>query len=258
MGSTIKPRLLQCLRQLRLPAFVSNCSQHAALATNEGWPYDRYLLNLCEMELSQRQARKVARLLTHSKLPREKTLSAFDRTRLSASLNRRIDVLLEADFLDRRENVLVFGNPGSGKTHLLAALGHELIQKGRSVYFLPCALLVQKLLLAKSQLWLEKELKRLDRFEALIIDDIGYVQQSQEEMEVLFTLLAYRYEHRSVLLTSNLVFSQWEKIFKDPMTTAAAIDRLVHHSIILELNLSSFRMAAAQKSKTKEVIATAN
>ncbi len=121
------------------------------------------------------------------------------------------------------------------------------VRQGRPSYFVPCVLLVQRLLLAKAELWLEKELRRLDKFEALIIDDIGYVQQSREEMEVLFTLLAHRYEHRSVLITSNLVFSQWEQIFKDPMTTAAAIDRLVHHSVILELNLASYRMAQAQK-----------
>src|SRR5258705_10224236 len=156
---------------------------------------------------------------------------------------------MEGDFLDRRENVLVFGNPGGGKTHLLCALGHELIRKGRPVYFVPCALLVQRLLLAKAELWLEKELKRLDKFEAVIIDDLGYVQQNREEMEVLFTLLAHRYESRSVLLTSNLVFSQWEQIFKDPMTTAAAIDRLVHHSVIPELDLPSYRMEAAQKKR---------
>jgi DNA replication protein DnaC len=111
-------------------------------------------------------------------------------------------------------------------------------------------LLVQRLLLAKNELWLERELKRLDKFEALIIDDLGYVQQSREEMEVLFTLLAHRYERRSVLLTSNLVFSEWERIFKDPLTTAAAIDRLVHHSVILELNLSSYRMEAAKRRKS--------
>jgi DNA replication protein DnaC len=146
--------------------------------------------------------------------------------------------------------VLVFGNPGSGKTHLLCALGHELVQQGRSVYFSTCVLLVQRQLLAKSELWLEKELKRLDKYAALIIDDIGYVQQSREEMEVLFTLLAHRYERGSVLLTSNLVFSQWEQIFKDPMMTAAAIDRLVHHSVILELNLTSYRMEAAHKRKS--------
>ena len=119
-------------------------------------------------------------------------------------------------------------------------MGQELILRGRSVCFTSCALLVQRLLRAKSELWLEKELKRLDKFLALIIDDLGYVQQSREEMEVLFTLLAHRYEHRSVLLTSNLVFSDWERIFKDPMTTAAAVDRLVPHSVILELNLSSY------------------
>lgn len=131
----------------------------------------------------------------------------------------------------------------------MCALGHELILRDRTVYFTSCALLVQRLLKAKAELTLEKELKRLDKFAALLIDDLGYVEQSREEMEVLFTLLAHRYEHRSVLLTSNLVFSQWERIFKDPMTTAAAVDRLVHHSVILELNLDSYRMQAAKQSK---------
>ncbi len=257
MSTVIKPRLSQSLRQLRLPAFASSYAPQAALATNEGWAYDQYLLNLCELEVSQRQTRKVTRLLISSKLPPGKTLASYDRSRLTAPVNRKLDVLLEGDFLDRRENVLAFGNPGSGKTHLIAALGHELVQKGRSLHFISSSLIVQRLLKAKAELILEKELRRLDKFDALIIDDIGYVQHTREEMEVLFTLLAHRYEHRSVLITSNLVFSQWEKIFKDPMTTAAAIDRLVHHSIILELNMSSYRMAAAQKSRTKEVPAKA-
>jgi DNA replication protein DnaC len=182
-------------------------------------------------------------------LPREKTLENFERQRLKRNVERQFAALLSGEFLQRAENVLVFGSPGGGKTHLLAALGHELIGQGRSVYFVTCVLLVQKLLAAKQDLMLEKELKRLDKYEALIIDDIGYVQQNREEMEVLFTLLAHRYERRSVLLTSNLVFSEWERIFKDPMTTAAAIDRLVHHSVILELNLPSYRMEAAQKKK---------
>lgn len=245
----IKPHLANCLKELRLPAFASHHGAQAALAANEGWPYDQYLLSLCEMELSQREAHRIRKLLSASRLPREKTLETFNRTRLKKSIDRQFSALLEGDFLERRENVLVFGNPGSGKTHMLAALGHELIKRGKSVYFAECVLLVQRLLLAKSELWLERELKRLDKFEALIIDDIGYVQQNREEMEVLFTLLAHRYEHRSVLITSNLIFSQWERIFKDPMTTAAAIDRLVHHSVILELNLTSYRMEAAQKQK---------
>jgi DNA replication protein DnaC len=249
----IKPRMTACLTRLHLPAFAEHYASQAALAANEGWPYDRYLLGLCELQLAERDERRIQRLMAEARLPRGKTLGTFDRVRLKKAVDRQFAVLLEGDFLDRRENVLVFGNPGGGKTHLLCALGHELIQKGRTVCFQPCALLVQRLLLAKSELRLEKELKQLDRFEALIIDDLGYVQQSREEMEVLFTLLAHRYEHRSVLLTSNLVFSKWEQIFKDPMTTAAAIDRLVHHSIILELNLLSYRMEAAKKSMTPEV-----
>ena len=240
------------LRQLHLPAFVDNYSLQATLATHDAWPYDRYLLALCELELEERRQRKTERFLRASKLPREKTWSAFEQSRLPRTVQRRVDALLEGDFLDRTENVLAFGNPGSGKTHLLCALGHELIQKGRRIYFTPCALLVQRLLRAKAGLELEKELKRLDKFDALIVDDIGYVQHSRDEMEVLFTLLAHRYERRSILITSNLVFSDWEKIFKDPMTTAAAIDRLVHHSVILELNLSSYRMATAKKSNGRK------
>ncbi len=247
MNKTLKPHLTKSLKQLHLPAFAEQHAAQSAIAANEGWSYDQFLLSLCELELAQREARKVERLLGVSKLPREKTLAQFDRSRLKRPTERQFAALLDGSFLARRENVLVFGNPGSGKTHLLAALGHELVHQARGVYFAPCVLLVQRLLLAKAELWLEKELRRLDKFEALIIDDIGYVQQSREEMEVLFTLLAHRYEHRSVLLTSNLVFSQWEQIFKDPMTTAAAIDRVVHHSVILELNVESYRMAAAQK-----------
>ena len=245
----VKEPITASLHQLRLPAFVDNYSPQAAVATNDGWAYDRYLLALCELELEERRQRKTERLLRTSKLPREKTWSAFEQSRLPRTVQRRVDALLEGDFLDRTENVLAFGNPGRGKTHLLCALGHELILKGRRIYFTPCALLVQRLLRAKAELGLEKELKRLDKFDALIVDDIGYVQHSRDEMEVLFTLLAHRYERRSILITSNLVFSDWEKIFKDPMTTAAAIDRLVHHSVILELNLSSYRMAAAKKAK---------
>jgi len=159
---------------------------------------------------------------------------------------------MEGAFVDRAENVLAFGNPGSGKTHLLCAIGQELIHRGRSVMFSSCSLLVQELLVAKRELRLSRFLKRLGRFNPLIIDDIGYVQQNREEMEVLFTLLAERYERASVMLTSKLPFSQWDKIFKHPMTTAAAIDRLVHHSIILELNVPSYRLEQSKKNKGNE------
>jgi DNA replication protein DnaC len=169
--------------------------------------------------------------------------------RLSSMLAAQVNALLEGSFVERSENVLSFGNPGSGKTHLLCAIGQELIQQGRRVLFTPCSLLVQQLLIAKRDLKLPRVLKRLSRYDALIIDDIGYVQQNREEMEVLLILLAERYERGSLMITSNLPFSKWQRIFKDPMTAAAAIDRLVHHSVILELNLPSYRLEHSKENK---------
>jgi len=164
-----------------------------------------------------------------------------------------VKTLLDGSFLDRRENILAFGNPGSGKTHLLCAIGQELIHNDRKVFFSSCQLMVQDLLIAKRDLKLSKLLKKLSRFDALILDDLGYVQQNREEMEVLFTLLAERYERGSVMITSNLPFSKWEVILKNPMTTAAAIDRLVHHSVILELNVPSYRVEQAKKEQREEL-----
>ena len=162
-------------------------------------------------------------------------------------MKRQVPTLCEGGFIERAENVLAFGLPGRGKTHLLAAIGHELVQRGYRVAFVAAFRLVHQLLAAKRALTLEAELRRLDAVDALIVDDIGYIQQDREEMEVLFTLLAERYERRSVLISSNLVFSQWDRIFKDPMTTACAIDRVVHHATILELTGSSYRSEAAKQ-----------
>ena len=157
---------------------------------------------------------------------------------------------MDGDFVRRRENLLVFGNPGSGKTHLLCAVGQELVRKhGIKVLFLPSVRLLQDLLVAKRDLVLPRAFKRLTSYDALIIDDIGYVQQSKEEVEVLFTLISECYERTSILLTSNLPFSQWEKIFKDPMMTIAAIDRLIHHSVVLEMNISSYRMENSRSKR---------
>ncbi len=161
-------------------------------------------------------------------------------------MRRQVPRLCEGDFVERAENLLAFGLPGRGKTHLLSAIGHELVQRGYAVLFVPAFKLVQRLLVAKRNLELEPTLRRLDRYDAVLLDDIGYVQQSRDEMEVLFTFLAERYERRSVLITSNLVFSEWDKIFHDPMTTACAIDRVVHHATILELAGESYRAEAAR------------
>ncbi len=233
------------LRSVNLPSFSLHYQHVADQGENEGWKLTQYLRHLVELEIEGRRLRKIERLLKAARLPSGKTLATLELSRLPAKVRRQLPSLCEGRFLKGAENILVFGLPGRGKTHLVSAIGHELLQKGHSVLFTPAYRLVQGLLAAKRDLELEREMRRLDRFEAVIIDDIGYVQQQQEEMEVLFTFLAERYERRSVLITSNLVFSQWDKIFKDPMTTAAAIDRIVHHCTIMELNGSSYRTDTA-------------
>jgi DNA replication protein DnaC len=229
------------LRAVKLPSFALRYEDVAETALGEGWDFVGYLRHLVELEIEDRRVRKVERVLKASHLPAAKTLSTLDAVRFPDKIRRQLPALCGGAFLDRAENILAFGLPGRGKTHLVCAIGHELVQKGRSVLFTPAYSLVQGLLAAKRALTLERELVRLDRFEVVIIDDIGYVRQQQEEMGVLFTFLAERYERRSVIITSNLVFSQWDSIFKDPMTTAAAIDRLVHHCTILELPGPSYR-----------------
>src|SRR5664279_3322008 len=217
-----------------------------APAEKETLSYEQYLLQWTERECEARRRNRIAALLRESGLPREKTMANFDLKRLPVKAGRQLKALVDGSFLDRQENLLLFGNPGAGKSHLLCALAHELIAQGRRMKYTSCAMLVQDLLVAKRDLRLSKEIKKLARHDGLIIDEMGYVQQSREEMEVLFTLLSERYERGSVLLTSNLPFSKWEGIFKDPMTTAAAIDRLVHHSVIVELNIPSYRMEEAK------------
>jgi DNA replication protein DnaC len=244
-----KDRLDGQLRALHLPAVRHSYAELARQAERETLSYEQYLLSLCERECQERQAKRIARLLQQSRLPLEKNLETFELKRLPTKVARQVQSLRDGSFVDRQENLLAFGKPGSGKTHLLCGLAQEQARAGRRVNFTTCGRLMQELLVAKRDLKLSRVLKRLAGFEVLLIDDLGYVQQSREEMEVLFTLLAERYERGSVWLTSNLPFSQWEQIFRDPMTTAAAIDRLVHHSVILELNLPSYRLEQAKKAK---------
>jgi DNA replication protein DnaC len=243
-------RLVEQLRELRLPAFRDHYQAQAERGAKEQWSYPQYLEALTSREIETRTQVRIQRLAKASRLPSGKSWDTFQWPRVPKIAMQQMHSLRDGSFLDRRENVLVFGKPGSGKTHALCGLGEQLVLQGRSVYFASCSLLVQDLLVAKRDLKLAKVVKRLAAFEALIIDDLGYVQQSREEMEVLFTLLAERYERGSVLLTSNLPFSQWTQIFKDPMTTAAAIDRLVHHSVIVELNVASFRLETAKSART--------
>ena len=233
----------QHFRTLRMSTAFQIVAETLVVAQKEDWSLEAFLGEITEQEIEGRRQRRIERLKKAAHLPVEKNLTTFDQGRLPLRVRRLLPQLCTGDFVDHAENLLVFGLPGRGKTHFAAAVGHELVNLGRSVLFTPTYRLVDRLLRARRDLELESAMRRLDRFEVLILDDIGYVQQSRDEMEVLFTLLAERYERRSVVITSNLVFSQWDQIFKNPMTTAAAIDRVVHHSIIVEFGkeMSSHR-----------------
>jgi DNA replication protein DnaC len=222
-----------------VPRLVS-AGHEAALAT---------IAEVLGLEQDARHERRVLRMRRASKLPMAKTFETLDENRLPRKALRQLRELKQGDFLDQAINVLAFGLPGVGKSHALAALGHALVQRGRSVLWTPTYALVQELLAAKRDLELPRKLRKLDNFDLVILDDIGYVTQTAEEAEVLFTLLAERYERRSTALTSNLVFSEWDRIFQSTMATTAAIDRLVHHSVVVEFDVGSYRAEKAMRRK---------
>jgi len=247
MRAPVRDGLEMKLRSMKLPSFVAHHGEVAKRAEKGGWSFDRFLEELADLEMEERKRRRIERLLKASNLPSDKTLATLELWRFPPAVKRQVPTLCEGGFIERAENVLAFGLTGRGKSHLVSAIGHELVKRGYRVEFVAAFRLVQRLLAAKRDLKFDAELRRLDAVDGLIVDDVGYIQQDREEMEVLFTLLAERYERRSVLITSNLVFSQWDRIFKDPMTTACAIDRVVHHATILELTGLSYRSEAARK-----------
>jgi DNA replication protein DnaC len=202
--------------------------------------------------MSVEQSGRWDELLVAFKLPTV-GLETLSQERLPKTVISKLKELATGAFVDRAVNVLCFGLPGVGKSHVVAALGHELVRRGRSVYFAPTYAVVQELLAAKRDLALPRALRRFDVYDLVVLDDLGYVQQAPEEAEVLFTLLAERYERKSVAVTSNLVFSEWDRIFKNAMTTTAAIDRLVHHAVILEFDVPSFRSTPPETPPTKPV-----
>ena len=240
------------LRALKLATVRRHADEIAQQAEQEGWTFERYLHHLVELELQERRWRCIERNLRDAGLPEDKTLATLNRARLPPKVAKQVATLCEGAVVERGDNLLAFGLPGRGKTHLVCAIAHELIQRGYRVLFTATFALVQRLLVAKRDLRLEDELAILDGLDAVLRDDIGYVQPNRDEMEVLFTFLAERYERRTVIITSNLVFGEWHRIFKDPMTTAAAIDRLVHHSVILEMTGKNIRIEEAQAEHTSQ------
>jgi DNA replication protein DnaC len=234
------------LGELRLPGAKLAWAALAARADKEGWPAARFLAALAEQELAERNRRRFERHLDEARLPPGKTLDAFDFAAVPMISKAQVQALAAGDaWIEKGANLLCFAPPGAGKSHLAAALGRALVEKGWRVRFTRTTDLVQKLQLARRDLALETAIAKLDKYHLLILDDIAYVTKDQAETSVLFELIGARYERRSLLITANQPFGEWGKIFPDPAMTLAAIDRLVHHATILEMNVESYRRKQA-------------
>jgi DNA replication protein DnaC len=242
----LREELLETLQFLNLTTMADAFEVTALRAAKETLSHEAFLLELARAEYAGKIQRRCDRLLKQSGLLAGKSFRSLELKLYSPVIRQQIELLKNGNFLKEAINVIAVGRPGSGKSHLACALGRALIEQGIPVHFTATASLVQRLLAAKRDLRLPQELAKLDRFECLILDDIGYVQHDRDEMEVLFTLLADRYERKSIIITTNLVFSEWDQIFKNPMTTLAAIDRVVHHSVVLDLmSVDSYRAKVA-------------
>jgi DNA replication protein DnaC len=238
--------LTQQLRALKLSTMAECFSDIALKAVRNHLSHEAYLHELVRLECEAREQRRRARLLHESSLPREKTFATLQLGAFPPLIRQQVERLRTGTFVEQAVNVVVVGRPGAGKSHLLASLGHAMVEQGQSVLWRSTAQLMQRLLAAKRDLRLVAELAKLDRYDCLILDDIGYVQHDQDEMEILFTVLSERYERKPVLISTNLVFSEWTRIFKNPMTTMAAIDRVVHHCVIVDMmGVESYRAKEA-------------
>jgi len=236
------------LNELRLPTMKRLWAGLAEQSNREGWPAERFLVALCEHEVNERETRRLARHRAESCLPPDKRLSGFDFSAVPTVSKAHVNALAEGDsWLEQGANLLLFGPPGVGKTHLVAAIGHALIERGYRVLFTRTSDLVQRLQVARRDLCLPAALAKLDRFDLLICEDFSYVRRDQAETSVLFELIAERYERRSVALTANQPFSGWDHIFAEPAMTLATVDRLVHHATLFEMNVESFRRRSAQQ-----------
>jgi DNA replication protein DnaC len=240
-------RLPLMLTELRLPTIKRLWEALAEQSNREGWTAERFLSVLLDHEMGERETRRLVRMRAESQLPPGKTLETFDFTAVPTVSKAHVQALAEADsWLGQGHNLLAFGPPGVGKTHLLAGLGHALIDRGHRVLFMRTGELVQRLQAARRDLRLPAELAKLDRFDLIILDDLSYARRDQAETSVLFELISERYERKSIAISANAPFSAWDEVFPDKAMTVAAVDRLVHHATILEMNVDSYRRRAAQ------------
>jgi DNA replication protein DnaC len=245
--NAVDGRLGLMLSELRLPTIKRLAGDLCAQSDREGWPGRRLLEAVLEHEVAERETRRIDRHRAESQLSPDKRLSSFDFAAVPSVSKALVTALAEGhEWLDRGANVLLFGPPGVGKSHLVCGLGHAMIDAGRRVLFTRCGDIVQRLQAARRDMRLPQELAKLDRYDLLILDDLSYVRRDQPETSVLFELIAERYEHKSLAITANTPFSQWGEVFVEPAMTLAAVDRLVHHSTILEMNVESYRRRSAQ------------
>ena len=248
-----KADLTLMFSELRLPAIRQTWERFAERADTEGWPAARLLATLAELELAERQMRRIRRHLSEARLLPGKTLENFNFTAVPMMSKSTVMALGSNDsWLAGGHNVIIFGPPGAGKSHLASAIGLSVVERGKRVLFTRTTDLVQRLQTAHGELSLESMLNRLDRYDLLILDDLAYVRKDHAETSVLFELISARYERRSVLITANQPFKEWKKVFPDENTAAAAVDRLVHHCVILEMNVESYRLRHAMEQKKKQ------
>jgi DNA replication protein DnaC len=247
MSAAEVARLMLILTELRLPTIKRLWEVLAGQSNKEGWPAERFLAALMEHELAERETRRLARHRAESQLLPDKLLSSFDFGCVPTVSKAHVTALVEGDgWVEQGANLLLFGPPGVGKSHLVCAIGNALIDRGFRVLFMRTSDLVQKLQVARRELRLPAEIMKLDRFDLLILDDLSYVRRDQAETSVLFELIAERYERKSLAITANQPFSGWDQVFPEAAMTLAAVDRLVHHATIFELNVESYRRRAAR------------
>jgi len=244
-------RLNLMLNELRLPAIKHMWSDFAARADKEGWPAARFLAAVTEHEIASRDQRRIQRHMVEARLPAGKTLDSFSFEAVPMISKAQVMALCAGDgWLEQGANLIAIGGPGGGKTHLAAAIGLALVEKGWRVLFTRTSDLVQRLQLARSELSLEAAIAKLDKYHLLICDDFAYVTRDQAETSVLFELISARYERRSMLITANQPFGEWNRVFQNPAMTLAAVDRLVHHATIFEMNVESYRRRTAQARRS--------
>jgi DNA replication protein DnaC len=243
-------RLSLLLTELRLPTIKAVWPTFTERSDHEGWPGARLLAALAEHESAERARRRIERHLLEARLPPGKTLDSFDFAAVPMVSKAQITALCAGDrWLDEGANLILFGPPGGGKSHLAAAIGLALVENGYRVLYARTTDLVQRLQVARRELTLEAAIEKLDKYHLLILDDLAYVTKDQAETSVLFELISARYEQRSLLITANQPFGEWGRIFPDPAMTLAAVDRLVHHATIFELNVDSYRRRTAIEQK---------